>query len=109
MDKNYDVGESTSKGSSAIVHTGFDAPVGTLESRLVRKASLQWPELAKNLKIPFEECGALLLAIDEEQNKQLGNIYEKALKNGVTDIQLLSGERLENLSLKLPMMFWVAY
>ena len=27
VDKNYDVGEGTSKGSSAIIHTGFDAPV----------------------------------------------------------------------------------
>lgn len=97
LDKNYDVGEGTSKGSSAIVHTGFDAPVGTLESHLVTKASKQWPELAEKLKIPFEECGALLLAIDEEQNKQLGTIYEKAIKNGVADIQLLSAESAKEL------------
>ena len=25
LDKNYDVGEATSKGNSAIIHTGFDA------------------------------------------------------------------------------------
>ncbi len=61
LDKNYDVGEATSKGNSAIVHTGFDAAVGTLESELVTKASREWPELAKKLKIPYDECGALLL------------------------------------------------
>ncbi len=62
LDKKYDVGEGTSKGNSAIIHTGFDAAVGTLESQLVTKASKQWPELAEKLKIPFEECGAYLLA-----------------------------------------------
>lgn len=97
LDKNYDVGEGTSKGSSAIIHTGFDAPVGTLESKLVSRASKQWPELAEKLRIPFEKCGALLLAIDDEQNKQLAGIYEKALKNGVTDIQLLSAETAREL------------
>ncbi len=97
VDKNYDVGEGTSKGSSAIIHTGFDAPVDTLESKLVSKASEQWPELARKLKIPFEECGALVLAINEEQNTQLGKIHEKALKNGVTDIQLMSAETIREL------------
>jgi len=92
LDKNYDVGEGTSKGSSAIVHTGFDAPVGTLESELVTKASHMWPQMAEKLKIPFEECGALLLAINDEQYTQLEKIHEKALKNGVKDIQRLNAE-----------------
>jgi len=93
LDKNYDVGEATSKGNSAIVHTGFDAAVGTLESELVTKASREWPELAKKLKIPYEKCGALLIAINDEQNAQLDKVYEKALKNGVTDVQQLSAEQ----------------
>jgi len=93
LDKNYDVGEATSKGNSAIVHTGFDAAVGTLESELVTKASRKWPELAKKLKIPYDKCGALLLAINDEQNAQLDKVYEKALKNGITDVQLLSAEQ----------------
>ncbi|MCH6574976.1 MAG: FAD-dependent oxidoreductase, partial [Bacteroidetes bacterium] len=97
LDKNYDVGEATSKGNSAIVHTGFDAAVGTLESELVTKASREWPQLAKKLKIPYEECGALLIAINEEQNSQLDKVYEKALKNGVTDVQQLSAEQVLEL------------
>jgi glycerol-3-phosphate dehydrogenase len=97
LDKNYDVGEATSKGSSAIIHTGFDAPVDSLESTLVTKASREWPELAKKLKIPFEECGALLIAINDEQKKQLKNVYDKAVKNGVTDIQLLGAKQVREL------------
>ena len=97
LDKNFDVGEATSKGNSAIIHTGFDAPVGSLESQLVTKASRQWPELAEKLKIPVENCGALLIAVNDEQNKQLDVIYEKALKNGVDDVRLISGaEALKN-------------
>lgn len=96
LDKKFDVGEATSKGNSAIIHTGFDAPVGSLESQLVSKASREWPELAKKLKIPVEKCGALLIAVNDEQNKQLDVIYDKALKNGVDDVLLISGaEALE--------------
>ncbi|MEN8251438.1 MAG: NAD(P)/FAD-dependent oxidoreductase [Bacteroidota bacterium] len=97
LDKNYDVGEGTSKGSSAIIHTGFDAPVDTLESKLVTQASAEWPELAKKLKIPFEECGALLLATDDEQQQQLEKVFDKAIRNGVNDLQMLSAEQARNL------------
>lgn len=95
VDKNYDVGEGTSKGSSAIIHTGFDAPVGTLESQLVTTASRQWPELADKLKIPFEQCGAMLIAVDDEQYAQLDKIYNKSIDNGVTDVKVLTAAEVK--------------
>jgi len=102
LDKNYDVGEATSKGNSAIVHTGFDAPPGTLEARLVTQASRIWPDLAQKLKIPYEECGALVLAIDDEQHRQLTEIHEKAVDNGVDDVELLSAEEVLQLETNVP-------
>ncbi len=97
VEKNYDVGEGTTKGSSAIIHTGFDAAIDTLESELVTKASLEWPELAAKLKIPLRKCGAIVIAIDEEQEIQLDKVYEKGIKNGVTDIQKLSGKEVKEI------------
>ncbi len=102
LDKNYDVGEATSKGNSAIVHTGFDAPPGTIESQLVTQASRQWPEMAQKLKIPYEECGALMLALDEEQHSQLEKINSKAIKNGVDDVRLLNADETRQLERNIP-------
>ena len=97
LEKNSDVGEATTKGSSAIIHTGFDAPPDTLEAEMVTKAALEWPDLAQRLKIPLEVCGGMVLAIDDEQEKKLDAVYEKGLKNGVKDIQRLSAEEVWNL------------
>lgn len=97
VDKNYDVGEGTSKGSSAIIHSGFDAPLDTLESQLVTKASRLWPELAEKLKIPFKQCSAVLVAIDDEQHNQLNKIRQKSLDNGVNDVKLLSVGQVKEL------------
>jgi len=90
LEKFFDVGEGTSKGNSAIVHTGFDATPGSLESELVSEASRRWPELAVRLKIPLDPIGATLLAIDDNQAASLDAIYEKALANGVDDVRLLT-------------------
>ncbi len=97
VDKNYDVGEGTSKGSSAIIHTGFDAPLDTLESQLVTKASKIWPLLAEKLKIPFKQCSAVLVAIDDEQHNQLDKIHQKSMDNGVNDVKLLSTGQVKEL------------
>ena len=97
VEKRYDVGEGTSKGNSAIIHTGFDSTPGSLESHLVTQASRKWPELAQKLKIPFEPSGALLLAIDDEQEGKLEKIHEKALTNGVDDVRLVDAAEAKHL------------
>jgi glycerol-3-phosphate dehydrogenase len=90
IDQNLDVGEGTSKANSAIVHTGFDAEPATLESQLLQQSSAEWPELARDLKIPFKQIGALLIARDENELKELKKVVEKSYANNVTDVKLLS-------------------
>jgi glycerol-3-phosphate dehydrogenase len=102
IDRNFDVGEGSSKGNSAIIHTGFDATPGSLESRLVTEASRQWPALAEQLKIPYDSCGAVLLAIDDEQEAQLPKIHQKALDNGVDDVALLVPSQVKELEPNAP-------
>jgi glycerol-3-phosphate dehydrogenase len=97
VDKKFDVGEGTSKGSSAIIHTGFDAAVGTLESQLVTTASILWPQLTEKLKIPFQQCGAVLIAIDAEQHVQLDKIYQKSIDNGVADVKVMTADEIKEL------------
>ena len=97
LDKNFDVGAGTSKGNSAIIHTGFDATPGTLESQLVGRASRMWPELAARLKVPFQPVGALLLALDSEQAAELPKLGEKARANGVDDVAMVSAAEVRKL------------
>ena len=93
----YDVGEGTSKANSAIIHTGFDATPGSLESQLVTTASRQWPDLAKKLKVPFAQVSALMLALNNEQLAQLPKLKDKAFANGVDDVRLLSAKEAKLL------------
>ncbi len=94
VDKNEDVGGDASKSNSAIIHTGYDAAPGTLESRLVVAANPMYDEIAEELDVPFSRIGAILPAITEEQFKQLPAIKEKAFKNHVYDVEYKSGKEL---------------
>ena len=45
VEKNEDVGGCASKSNSAIIHTGYDAAPGTLESQLVVAANPMYEKL----------------------------------------------------------------
>lgn len=97
IDRAFDVGEGASKGNSAIIHTGFDATPGSLESQLVTGASHAWPDLARKLKIPFRPVSALMLALDDEQAASLPKIHATAVANGVEDVHLVSAAEARQL------------
>lgn len=94
VDKRDDIGGNASKSNSAIIHTGYDASPGTLESQLVVAANPMYDKLTKELDVPFKRIGAILPAFTDEQYEQLPAIKEKAFKNHVYDVEYLSKEEL---------------
>lgn len=94
VDMRDDIGGDASKSNSAIIHTGYDASPGTLESQLVVAANPMYDQLTKDLDIPFKRIGAVLPAFTEEQYEKLPSIKEKAFKNHVYDVEYLSREEI---------------
>lgn len=94
VDKNEDIGGDASKSNSAIIHTGYDASPGTLESQLVVAANPMYDEITKDLDVPFKRIGAILPAITDEQFERLPSIKEKAFNNRVYDVEYKSAKEL---------------
>ena len=82
IDAARDVGTGTSKANTAILHTGFDAKPGTLESRLLTRGSALLRDYAAAAGIPVERTGALLVAWTAEQAAALPAIAGNARRNG---------------------------
>jgi len=94
IEKETDVGAGTSKANSAIVHTGFDAPPGSLESRLVAEGNRLYEEASLELDIPFRRVGALMVATTPEELEILEGYLERGRKNGVTDLRRVPPDEL---------------
>lgn len=82
LEARDDVGDGTSKANTAILHTGFDAKPGTLESTMVSRGYELLSDYAKRTGIPVEHTGAILVAWDDEQLGALPGLKEKAEANG---------------------------
>ncbi len=89
-----DVGDGTSKANTAILHTGFDARPGTLESRLVARGYHLLGEYAEQTGIPVERTGALLVAWTDEELAALPGLRSKAEANGYDACALVTSDEV---------------
>jgi glycerol-3-phosphate dehydrogenase len=94
VDAATDVGTGTSKANTAILHTGFDAKPGSLESRLLSRGSGLLREYASAARIPVERTGALLVAWTPDQVAALPLIEENARRNGYLAVRPLAPAEL---------------
>ena len=98
IEKAADILAGASKGNSAILHTGFDAPVGSLEWECVQKGYHEYLEIRENFNLPLLKTGALVAAWTDEQETKFADILKKGSDNGVADLRLLN--RAEVLELE---------
>ena len=93
LDKNNDAGDATSSANSAIVHSGYDPEPGSLKAKFNVLGNAKYPELVKQLDVPFEQCGSLTIATEDEQLEVLKELAERSKINGV-NVQLLNKEEV---------------
>jgi len=89
-----DVGDGTSKANTAILHTGFDAKPGTLESRMVSRGYTLLADYATHTGIPVERTGALLVAWNDEELAALPGLQAKAVDNGYTHCAIVDADEV---------------
>jgi len=90
LEKAAEVLDGASKANSAILHTGFDAPPGSVEQKCIADGHREYLDIRESLGLPLLKTGAMVLAWDDEQLAQLPELVEKAHKNGVVDVALRS-------------------
>ena len=94
LEKEEDVCCGTSKANSAIIHAGYDAANGSMMAKMNVEGNAMMEELARELDIPFERNGSLVLCLHEEDMPGLQKLYDNGVANGVPDLQILNREKV---------------
>lgn len=89
LERGADILSGASKGNSALLHTGFDAPPGSLELACMQAGYAEYLAIRERLNLPLVESGALVVAWNEAERDKLPGIVEKAHANGVGDVRLI--------------------
>lgn len=94
LEAGGDILSGASKGNSALLHTGFDAPSDSLELTCMQAGYREYLEIREQLNLPLVESSALVVAWDDEQLAKLPEIVAKAHRNGVADVREIGRDDL---------------
>lgn len=100
LEREDTVAAGASSGNSGLGCTGYDAPKGSLESRLLRRSIRLHQNLYRSFGLSRQhvnKCGALVVAWTPEELSRLQGVLEDNIAAGDTDVELLSREELREL------------
>jgi len=95
------IGTGTSSRNSEVIHAGIYYPQGSLKARLCVSGRAQLYDYCAQRGIDHRRCGKLIVATSETQRDQLAQILEKARRNGVDDLVLLTQTQVAALEPEL--------
>ncbi|KAK3877426.1 hypothetical protein Pcinc_017867 [Petrolisthes cinctipes] len=81
--------------NSGVIHAGIYYTPGSLKAKLcVEGLHLSYKYLEEE-GIPYKKCGKLIVAVDEDEVDRLMNLYDRAIHNGVPDVELIEGKDIK--------------
>jgi L-2-hydroxyglutarate oxidase LhgO len=94
MEKEDRVAVHQTGHNSGVVHAGLYYAPGSLKATLCRRGVGLLHEYCQEKGLPYDECGKLVVAIDDSERPALERIRERATANGVPDLRWMSGAEL---------------
>ena len=97
LERGADILNGASKGNSALLHAGFDAPTGSLELGCMQAGYAEYLEIREQLNLPLVRSSGLVVAWSGEECAQLESIVTKAHANGVRNVRPVDRDELLRL------------
>lgn len=94
IDPHNQVGQETSSRNSEVIHAGIYYPQDSLKAKLCVRGNALLYRHCQQYKVPFKKTGKYIVAINEQEQKQLNQIKLKANNNGVSDLEFLNSHQL---------------
>ncbi|OGC11395.1 hypothetical protein A3K48_02625 [candidate division WOR-1 bacterium RIFOXYA12_FULL_52_29] len=97
FEKHDGFGQETSSRNSEVIHAGIYYPPNTLKSRLCLEGNPLLYQLCKAAGIKYQNCGKVIISTNEEEKKEIENIYQNCQAIGVPGISLLTEAEVKKL------------
>ena len=97
FEKEGAVAQHQSSHNSGVVHAGLYYEPGSLKARLCRRGVELVKRYCAENAIAYDECGKLVVALNEEEVPRLEAIYRKAQANQVPGVALVGAQKIKEI------------
>lgn len=94
LEKEDEVGQHQSSRNSGVLHAGLYYKPGSLKARLAVRGIRLMTAFCREHDIPYEICGKLVVATEEEELPRLKILLERGQANGLKDLRWLEAEAM---------------
>ena len=101
LEKENDVACGATKANSGIIHGGYDPEPDTLKAKLNAEGVELLYKAAEELSVPFKNNRALVCAFSADEDEGVKELYWRGLKNGITEIKVISGDEARSIEKNL--------
>lgn len=98
LDKEADVSEGTSKANSGIVHAGYDTIPGSNKAKFNVRGSQMMEDYCRELSIPYDRVGSLVLAFDDEDLETIEDLYDRGIENGLANLEIIGYDQIKEMN-----------
>ena len=97
MEKETTLASHQTGNNSGVIHAGIYYRPGSHKAKLCVEGARQMMEFCEANDIPYERCGKLIVATEENELPRLQNLYERGTANGIQGLEMVEPERVREI------------
>jgi (S)-2-hydroxyglutarate dehydrogenase len=97
LEKEDGPGRHQTGHNSGVLHCGLYYKPGSTKARLAVQGIRRMVEFCAQHKVPFEQCGKIVLATEPEEVPRLEALLERGIANGLEGLRLLSRDEIRDV------------
>ncbi len=97
LEQEAGIGQGTSSRNSEVLHAGLYYEPGSLKARLCVEGRRALYQYCAGRGVAHRRCGKLVVATSSDEDGAVRALHQRALANGVEDLELIDAPRLKEL------------
>ncbi len=89
LEKEADIASGTTKSNSGVVHAGYAAEREYIKRNLCIRGNKLYSKAFEELNFPFKRIGSFVVAIEDNQIKDLENYRKKGTEDGIPGLEVI--------------------
>ncbi|TKJ19814.1 MAG: FAD/NAD(P)-binding oxidoreductase [Promethearchaeota archaeon Loki_b32] len=89
LEKEAEIAVGTTKANSGVIHAGYASPRDYIKRHLCIGGNKMYTQAAEELNFPFKRIGSFVVALEDNQIKQLEEERKKGTEDGVPGLEVI--------------------
>lgn len=84
IEKENDISLHQTGRNSGVIHSGIYYKPGSMKAEFAKHGNKNMIDFCRKEGVPFDQCGKLIVAVEQQEIPQLDDLYQRGIQNGLS-------------------------